>query len=477
MTGIIAILEDNEERIRAMETRLKDAFTGWEHVFFNNAPDAIAWFQNHLHQCILISLDHDLGPSWERNGQLFDPGTGRDVVNYLIKKPPQCPVILHTSNSEAEIGMEMALAEVNWTFERVIPFQPLDSLDSLEWVDRDWANTVQRMLASSAKKHCTDLSENLSDWPHPHPQVTPSPRLIIVLDNSQHCAQLMKEQLDEVFPAWSSVCFQDPIELMAWFSSNTLQFNRLFRAKTIAILDNNKKRIDLMHRHLDEFFPHYASIFFDNAPDAIAWFENHLQKCALISLDHNLGGIWTREEKLFDPGTGRDVVDYLSTKPPQCPIIFHTSNKEAEISMEMALIESNWIFERVFHSKDLKWIEKAWIPMMKLLLNPIPNSELRESDIPCPNARWQLFNQFALSFDGYKYWESPEQCIEVGDRCAEMYLRQGVLPNSLAKLRTAMLVERNRWRGHDAEPDDDAMVYIRAIADCIREKIRAHEIE
>ena len=45
---------------------------------------------------------------------MFDPGVGRDVVEYLVTQPPTCPVIVHTSNYLARDGMVFALEFANW---------------------------------------------------------------------------------------------------------------------------------------------------------------------------------------------------------------------------------------------------------------------------------------------------------------------------------------------------------------------------
>ncbi|MCL1466413.1 ADP-ribosylglycohydrolase family protein [Argonema galeatum] len=150
MTEFIVVLEDYEGRIAPMRDRLNESFSKWSHVFFDNAPDMIEWLSNHLHDCILISLDHDLGPNRKHNGEVFDPGIGRDVVDYLASKPAQCPVIIHSSNNIAAIGMEMALSYGHWTAERVIPFP------NLEWIDSDWAVAIARLLKT---KNIENLNE------------------------------------------------------------------------------------------------------------------------------------------------------------------------------------------------------------------------------------------------------------------------------------------------------------------------------
>ena len=66
----------------------------------------VLWLGDHLEEANLICLDHDLGPNRKLNGIVFDPGTGRDVVDYLTTRKPHCPILIHTSNSMAAPGME-----------------------------------------------------------------------------------------------------------------------------------------------------------------------------------------------------------------------------------------------------------------------------------------------------------------------------------------------------------------------------------
>ncbi|HEY9835822.1 MAG TPA: cyclic-phosphate processing receiver domain-containing protein [Vampirovibrionales bacterium] len=478
MHEIIAILEDDPGRIQIMEKRLKESFPDCSAIFFNNAPDMITWLKSHLHECLLLSLDHDLGPSWERSGQLFDPGIGRDVVDYLITQSPECPVILHTSNSDAEIGMEMALKGANWHCERVIPSHSLEAIDSWDWIDSEWADTLKRLIQSRAKHSTHGNEERIPEKPQQsNPKTAPSSRMIIILDDTPEGQTLISDRLSDVFPGWSCGFFKNSLELMAWVSRHTPQFNRLSRAKSIVILENSKKRIERMRHHLEQKFPEEYVLFFDNAPELLSWLKCHLNKCLLISLDYNLGPSYTLQEKVFDPGNGREIVNYLATQQPQCPLIFHTSNKEAEIGMEMELIETPWIFERVTVTPDLKWIEKNWLPLVSLLLKPIEHTQLTASDIPSIHARWELFNHFALTFNGYESWESVEKCLEIGHRCAKDYQKKQILPQSFQELRTALLIARNRWRRCNMEPDDEGMSYIQAIAQRLRDKVHAHDQE
>ena len=98
----IVILDDEPDRTTEIRRCLAAQFPAQELIVFDNAPDRIGWLTQNLEKSQLICLDHDLGPN--RTGN--DPGTGRDVANYLATRQPYCPVIIHTTNgfaSELEI--------------------------------------------------------------------------------------------------------------------------------------------------------------------------------------------------------------------------------------------------------------------------------------------------------------------------------------------------------------------------------------
>lgn len=140
MAPHIVILEDDEERTAAMRNQLSKSLPHYDCVFFDNAPDMIEWLRNHLTSTVLISLDHDLGPNRIRNREVFNPGTGQDVVNCLATQKPLCPVIIHTSNYLAAPGMELMLSDSGWVCSRIIP------LNNLEWIDNAWAVEIRKYL-------------------------------------------------------------------------------------------------------------------------------------------------------------------------------------------------------------------------------------------------------------------------------------------------------------------------------------------
>jgi hypothetical protein len=141
--SVIVILDDNPERLRLMHQQLDRLAPTEPRVIFDNAPDLVAWLRDKLPTVRLLCLDHDLGPNRNRDDRVFDPGTGRDVVNCLIQYDSICPVVIHSSNGPAATGMQVALEMAVWRCERVVPAA------DLEWIPRTWTMMVKRALAET----------------------------------------------------------------------------------------------------------------------------------------------------------------------------------------------------------------------------------------------------------------------------------------------------------------------------------------
>jgi hypothetical protein len=139
---IIAILDDEPDRIGAMLPLLAAQLKQYDVHVFENAPDMISWLTENLGRICLLSLDHDLGPNQIRNGATFDPRTGRDVANFLATRQPQCHVILHTTNRMAAPGMQEVLEDSGWTVSHVSPY------GDLKWVSEAWIQEVRFAIAN-----------------------------------------------------------------------------------------------------------------------------------------------------------------------------------------------------------------------------------------------------------------------------------------------------------------------------------------
>jgi hypothetical protein len=136
----IAILEDDERRAEAMRDRLADRFYQFEHVFFDSADEIKKYLEENFDEVIAVSLDHDLELKVNAAGETYDPGTGREVADYLATRRPTFPVIIHSTNDSGAIGMESILREAGWQACRVSPF------GDLEWVHDSWFPVIRRAI-------------------------------------------------------------------------------------------------------------------------------------------------------------------------------------------------------------------------------------------------------------------------------------------------------------------------------------------
>lgn len=110
-------------------------------------------------------------------------------------------------------------------------------------------------------------------------------------------------------------------------------------------------------------------------------------------------------------------------------------------------------------------------------VNDIPNRELSSENLPPPNSKfWGVIDRFALSFDGYAHRGSFEKCAEIANAVRDGYRKRGKLPRSLTDLRTCLFFEQRRWRHFDEVPDNEALEYVYALVEAIRERVTTGEI-
>lgn len=122
---VIAVLEDDDRRAEAMKKAPTSLPSTAQAMFFDNAPSMVAWLEGNLASVCLLCLHHDLGPNRQETDVIFDPGSGRDVADFLSTRQPSCPVIIHSANASSAYGMQFILEEAGWSVERVFPFEDL----------------------------------------------------------------------------------------------------------------------------------------------------------------------------------------------------------------------------------------------------------------------------------------------------------------------------------------------------------------
>jgi CheY-like chemotaxis protein len=142
----IVILEDNSDRQAVMRACLADRFYTFDAHFFDDARETIRFLDENLADTLVISLDHDLELKPGRDGRSIDPGTGREVADFLATKAPACPVVIASTNSLAVSGMVNVLRDAGWKARRVVPF------DDMRWIETDWFFAIRRAIVGPVRR-------------------------------------------------------------------------------------------------------------------------------------------------------------------------------------------------------------------------------------------------------------------------------------------------------------------------------------
>jgi hypothetical protein len=116
-----------------------------------------------------------------------------------------------------------------------------------------------------------------------------------------------------------------------------------------------------MRRCLADQFPFYRVRSFTPVPELLVHLDGHLENAICICLDHDLELIPGDDGRMIDPGDGRQAAEYLATRPPQCPVVIHSTNTSAALGMEQTLTDAGWQVTRVSPFGDLEWIASAWL--------------------------------------------------------------------------------------------------------------------
>lgn len=98
---------------------------------------------------LLLVLDHDL---YKDSPTDPDPGTGRMVADLLSRRNPVCPVIVHSTNTDAAWGMFNELASAKWKVELV------HHLNQPEWIEELWLPVAERLVRADRLKHAVSGS-------------------------------------------------------------------------------------------------------------------------------------------------------------------------------------------------------------------------------------------------------------------------------------------------------------------------------
>jgi hypothetical protein len=113
---------------------------------------------------------------------------------------------------------------------------------------------------------------------------------------------------------------------------------------------------------------------------------------------------------------------------------------------------------------QLKWSDPRTPPCGDFSARALPNAELGTAEIPRRSDSWEAVSDFALSYDGYEYWDDLP---ELASRSLQRWTRSGALPATLDELRGCLFYEQRRWHHFGEDPTGRSAEYMRVIVDAI----------
>jgi hypothetical protein len=139
MVRLLLILDDDRTRLRGFDEIVPRLGKEWIIKAWRDAPSMIAEIDSLLGEAQLISLDHDL---YKDSPSDPDPGSGRMIADLLSKRDPVCPVIVHSTNTDAAWGMRNELASGDRKVELV------HHMNQPAWIAELWFPVAAKLVLS-----------------------------------------------------------------------------------------------------------------------------------------------------------------------------------------------------------------------------------------------------------------------------------------------------------------------------------------
>ena len=137
MPRLLLILDDDRERLRSFDQIVPRLGEDWVLKAWRDAPSMISEIETLLDGAHLISLDHDL---YRDSPSDPDPGSGRMIADFLSERDPICPVVLHSTNTDAAWGMFNQLTSAGWKVAMV------HQLNQPGWIEELWLPVATRLV-------------------------------------------------------------------------------------------------------------------------------------------------------------------------------------------------------------------------------------------------------------------------------------------------------------------------------------------
>ena len=115
--------------------------------------------------------------------------------------------------------------------------------------------------------------------------------------------------------------------------------------------------------------------------------------------------------------------------------------------------------------------QAADIPLPDAQVNPIESQHLSEEMFPRPGSSFADVVVFAYTFDGYAHY-GMEACANLANQTLSGYYKEESLPEDVNELRACLFFEARRWMLYGSMPDTMANIYIAALIQKLKEKLK-----
>ena len=121
---------------------------------------------------------------------------------------------------------------------------------------------------------------------------------------------------------------------------------------------------------------------------------------------------------------------------------------------------------------SLRWTDAHHAPPGDFAARAIVNAAVTESVVPERGESWDIVSEFALSYDGYAYWDDLP---ELAGRVLQGWTRDRHLPESLDELRACLFYEHRRWHHFGQDPAGRSAGYIWALLEAVADVVSAFD--
>lgn len=133
----IVILEDNEDRQETFREVILERFPMFELRFAVTSGECVRLIDEASDRIAIVALDNDLDVLRTSFGTTVDAGSGVEVAEYLARRQPAFPIIIHTTNTVAGDQIESLLSESGWPLTRVVPY------GDMAWIPAEWFRAMR----------------------------------------------------------------------------------------------------------------------------------------------------------------------------------------------------------------------------------------------------------------------------------------------------------------------------------------------